>query len=388
MELKEKNMKIGIITIHRLYNYGTNLQAYALQHYIEEKFGARVEIIDYLFPNKYHKKKESLLKNVRIWLGEMKMDIFQKKWIQKNKFKKFQKDYYHITLKKYKSRESLERTNLNYDLYITGSDQVWNPKTLKNDPIMFCSFAPEGKRRISFGASFSATDYPIEYRDSARALLDKYSYIGVREKTALKVLNTIGVNSKIPQMCNCDPTLLLDKDDYHQLSLKSNLKIKKPFILVYKLGYSYSPEPAMSIAAKEAKKALGIDVLVIGRPLRIEYDGEAKYLEGVGPCDFLWLFEHATYIITSSFHGTMFSLINRKPFVAIIPGKGDDDSRIKDVLQICHLEGNYINSDSKDNTYNYSSSVYTPSVESSINDYISASKSFLDKAINNECINS
>ena len=245
---------------------------------------------------------------------------------------------------------------------------------------------PEAKRRISFGASFSTTDYPVEYRESARSLLNKYSHIGVREKTALKVLNTIGVNSKIPQVCTCDPTLLLDKNDYHQLSLKSNLKIKKPFILVYQLEYSYNPEPAMSLTIQEAKNALGIDVLVIGHPLRFEYDGDARFMEDVGPCDFLWLFEHATYVITSSFHGTIFSLINRKPFVAIIPGKGDDDSRIKDVLQICHLEENYINSDSTDNIYNYSSSIYTPSVESSINDYISASKSFLDKAINNEYI--
>lgn len=379
-------MKIGIITIHRLYNYGTNFQAYALQHYIEEKYGARVEIIDYLFPNRYHKKRTSFFIVIRRWYGMVKEDILQKKLFLKNKFKKFQKEYYHLTPQTYKSRCILDDANLDYDLYVTGSDQVWNPKTLKNDPIMFCSFAPEGKRRISYGASFSATDYPIEYRDSARALLDKYSYIGVREKTALKVLSTIGVSSKIPQVCTCDPTLLLGKNDYHQLSLKSSLKIERPFVLVYKLGYSYSPEPAMGIAIKEAKKALGIDVLVIGHPLKFEYDVEAKYLEGVGPCDFLWLFEHATYVITSSFHGTMFSLINRKPFVAIIPGRGDDDSRIKDVLQICHLEGNYINADSTDNTYNYSSSIYTPPVESSINDYISASKSFLDKAIKNECV--
>lgn len=377
-------MRIGIITIHKLYNFGTNLQAYALQHYIEEKYGAKVEIIDYLFPNKYHKNKIPFLRNIRIWLGKVKADIFQKKLILKYKFKRFQKDYYHLTPQTYKSKSSLDGANLNYDLYITGSDQVWNPMTLRNDPIMFCSFAPEGKRRISFGASFSKTDYPIEYRESARLLLEKYSHIGVRERAALRVLKSIGVNPNIPQVCTCDPTLLLDKNDYHRLSIKSKLNIVKPYILVYQLGYSYNPEPAMSSVIKEAKKVLDVDVLVIGHPLRFKYKGKVTFMETVGPCDFLWLFEHATYIITSSFHGTIFSLINRKPFVSIIPGMGNDDSRIKDILQICHLEGNYIHADSKDDSYNYSSSVYTPIVESSINEYITSSKLFLDKALNNE----
>lgn len=380
-------MKIGIITIHRLYNYGTNLQAYALQHYIEKKYGTRVEIVDYLFPNKYHKNKKPILKQIRIWLGMLKADIFQRKLVLKLKFKIFQKNYYHLTRKTYKSKNSLSGVNLNYDLYITGSDQVWNPTTLKNDPIMFCSFAPNEKRRISFGASFSATNYPEEYKESTRQLLNKYSHIGVREKTALKVLESIGVNASIPQVCTCDPTLLLDKKEYCQLSCKSKFNITRQYILVYKLGYSYNPEPAMSFAINEAKRVLDIDVLVIGHPLQFKYTGEVKFLEAVGPCDFLWLFEHATYIITSSFHGTIFSIINRKPFVSIIPGKENDDSRIKDLLQICHLETNYISAESKDNTFNYSSSVYTPIVESSINDYICASKNYLDKAINNESIN-
>ncbi len=377
-------MKIGIITIHRLYNYGTNLQAYALQHYIEEKYGARVEIVDYLFPNRYHKKNAPFLQKFRAWLGRAKADILQKKLWLKYKFRVFQKKHYHLTQKTYKSKEVFKDSELSFDLYVTGSDQVWNPQTLKNDPIMYCSFAPEDARRISFGASFSTTDYPLEYKESARIMLNKYSHIGVREKTALKVLKSIGVNSKIPQVCTCDPTLLLDKKDYHLLSIKSKLKIKKKYILVYKLGYSYNPEPALSTAIKEAKSNLNIEVLVIGHPSGFEYKGMVKYLEAVGPYDFLWLFEHATYVITSSFHGTIFSIINRKPFIAIIPHGKNEDSRILDVLQICHLENNGMNADSKENPKNFNSLIYTPLVEFSIKEYIASSKKFLDKAIKNE----
>lgn len=377
-------MLIGIITIHRLYNYGSNLQAFALQHYIEEKFGYRVEIIDYLFPNKYHKNSVSCLKRIRRFWGQVKSDIFQRKLILKYRFKKFQKAYYHLTPSNYKSKDSLERAKLKYDLFITGSDQVWNPNTLKNDPIMFCSFAPAEIRRISFGASFSTTNYPIEYKESAKILLDKYSHIGVREKSALNVLKSIGVKSTIPQVCTCDPTLLLDKKDYHQLSVKSRIHYEKKYILVYKLGYSYNPEPAMSSIIEEAKKVLNIDVLVVGHPLRFVYKGKAKFLEGVGPHEFLWLFEHATYVITSSFHGTVFSLIYRKPFASIIPGKENEDNRILDFLKICHLEENAFSSSSKTCPNNFSASIYTPLVESSIKKYIDFSQNFLDRALKNE----
>ena len=122
-------MRIGIITIHRLINFGTALQAYALQHYLQKETGHQVEIIDYVFPNSFHKERKKLIKKIR---GNIRLTLdylFESKHKSNKKFHEFQNKYLNLSAEQYPNISSLNENPPLYDIYITGSDQVWNTKT-------------------------------------------------------------------------------------------------------------------------------------------------------------------------------------------------------------------------------------------------------------------
>lgn len=373
-------MRIGIITLHKVLNFGSALQAYALQHFLEKQGYTETELIDYKYPNKFHKGKFKLDKpTIRIFLGTFKDFIFNKRRDTNRRFRDFYKEYFNLSPQEYKSIEQIEKDPPLYDLYITGSDQVWNVNTLKNDPVMYCSFAPQNAEIISFGSSFTNKTLPVKYQEDVKRRLKRYKKIGVREQSSIEILIDLGLTSHKEVMVTCDPTLLLTKEDYHELALKSELKIEDDFILVYGLTYAYNPEPALSSIVDNVARQLNCKVYTLWfrHP---HFKSEHKEIWGIGPCEFCYLFEHAKFIITSSFHGTMFSVINRKPFVSIVPRKNEKDTRIKDFLDKVGLKQNYVFADSTDYQLNMEN-VYNNSVEDNISSIISESIDFLLSAL-------
>lgn len=349
-------MKIGIITIHRISNFGSVLQAYALQEYIERTFGCRVEIIDYLYPNRKHlatvadnlsfkvKLRHKIGSIVKYLIGVKKQEESQKLL-----FKKFLKDYIHLSPSLYISEEAIKKNPPLYDLYITGSDQVWNYKSVGVDGSYFLQFAPAGSRKISFGASFALSTIPNDFANRIKKWLSQYSYIGLREKTGIDIINKLNLPDNIKIQANCDPVFLLNKEDYHRLNKEPQETINESFILVYKLRYAYDPNPAFSLVLDEVIAKLGCQVVIIGNNMeRINVKANLTYIKVAGVKEFLWLFEHAKFVVTSSFHGTAFSLINRKPFVSIIPKGEGGDSRIKDLLDNIDLGYRAIKADQTD----------------------------------------
>lgn len=374
-------MKIGIITLHRVKNYGSALQAYALQEYIEKEKLGEAELIDYIFPNQYHKTKRKFKEWLRIfYCVKVRDEYFRNGWKKDVKFREFYRDFYHLSPKQYTSVEDIMANPPKYDLYMTGSDQLWNVNTLKNDPVMYCEFAAADKRRVSFGASFTIKELPDMFRDIIRERLNKYSFIGVREHSSLEILKSLGLNKNIPYANTCDPTLLLDSKDYYNLSLQSKLKIEGEYVLVYTLKYAFDPEPALSSVIHQVRKLLGLKLVIIDSH-KVKLQKGDKIVSGIGPCEYCWLFAHAKYVVASSFHGTMFSIINRVPFVVIGPEEGNPDRRIGDVLEMlglvdCYFPANTLRKSLKiDN-------VFSEEVEKNISSFILESKDFLKKSIN------
>lgn len=367
-------MKIGIITLHRVPNCGSALQAYALQRYIEKISKEYVvKIIDYKFPNVYH------LRGIKAKIRYVLRKIYCMFLIRTYRFKYFYHHYYNLTLRSYSSASSLSINSPKYDIYVTGSDQVWNINTLKNDPVMYCSFAALGAKCIAFGASFSIKELPKEYHDEIRKRLSKYSYIGMRESTGVNILNSLRLNPEIKIMNTCDPTLLLSADDYQRIAMDSNISVSKDYILVYYLNYAYNPNPAISIAITKAVENFQCNVIKIGNP-GLSYAGKYHSIDSLGPCEFVYLFRNAKYIITSSFHGTMFATIFRKPFVSILPSEEENDSRIKDFLSIIGLSKQGIYNKDQNPSFSFTNP-FTPIIESNLNSYIEQSKSFLKEAL-------
>ena len=373
-------MRIGIITLHRIINPGSALQAYATQKYIQSTFDCKCEIIDYVFPNNGYKPKQSLYKEIRSLVRQLRDLLFRNKLREKSMYEKFYKDYFIMSRRRYYNDEDLYQNPPSYDLILTGSDQVWNPKTLYGCPIMYGAFVPNGKK-ISYGASFSVSQLDEDEYIHSEKLLADYSFIGVRETSSLKILRTMKLPLSPIVSCTCDPTLLLAKDEYHIIAERSVRKVKKDFVFAYFLNYAFNPEPAFSRVLVAIEKKYDYNIVFKGCD-HYQYKGKMKFEQNYGPSEFLWLIENAKIVITSSFHGLMFSLIFRKPFIVVCPENCEKDSRLTDVLRTLNLENRSLsaNSDVNDIEF-YFSSPYSEQTESLLADYIEESKRFLHMSI-------
>lgn len=364
--------------MHRVLNYGSALQAYALQKYIEKTTGADVYIIDYHFPNKYHQNAKTLKKMIRDILGISHDYLAGGRYCRIRRFKDFYNNFLKLSSTEYSDPISLKDDPPDGEIFITGSDQVWNVYTMKNDGSFYLDFIPLGKRKIAFGSSFSIKKIPIQYHTQIKKYLSQYSAIGVRENSGCEFIKSLNLPEEIEIKNVCDPTLLLSSDEYHTIALKSKLIIDGEFILVYMLNYAFNPKPAITEATRLAAKYFECKVVLIGVN-HLSYDGKVIYKNDFGPSEFCWLFEHAKYVVTSSFHGTMFSVIYRKPFVSIV-SSDDIDSRQTDLLIKIGLEKLAIqaNKGINESIFEYP---YNIEVERKISCFLQDSEDFLKKNI-------
>ena len=376
-------MKVGILTIHRILNFGSSLQAYALQNFIEKELKhCSCSIIDYRYPNSYHinSRRNSLtfLKFMRLQLHKLKESLNMNLRLQKKQFQIFWNNEFNLTRSFLSQQEILNDSSLQFDIYIAGSDQIWSTKTLYGDPIFMFSFLDDKIKRFSYASSFGQTSIDRKYENIFQVYLRKFSSIGVREFSGLKILNDLGLGN-ISQLV-CDPTLLLSSKEYNLLAAKSSLDIQDNFILVYCLDYAFNPYPTIAdVIEKVRTKFDSYKLVFLGKKIQ-GFNSNTTCYKHANPYDFLYLFSKASYIITSSFHGTAFSVIYRKPFTTISPRK--TDMRIFDFLHTISLHDHIVYNDGNTNTILYSSS-YTKEVLEKINKYIDDSKKFLKHNLNN-----
>lgn len=223
-------------------------------------------------------------------------------------------------------------------------------------------------------------ELPFEFIQSIQKHLSTYSFIGMRELSGVNIVNSLKLPKHVTIAETCDPTLLLNSEQYNEIAKESKLNIKGKFVLVYFLDYAFNPHPAIDKVIDTIKATINIPIIVIGSS-KLYCNEKFRYINNIGPSDFVWLIRQATYVVTSSFHGLMFSLIFRKPFTAIAPATTETkDSRIEDVLKITGLINRMIVSNSSETSIDIASP-FSIDVETKIQSYINDSKSFLHKAI-------
>lgn len=327
---------VGIITMHKVWNAGSALQAYALQRVIED-LGYDAQLIDYEYPNVEHRAFANNVKEFNtldIW-GVIKLLVqkIKTKFIRHKHselYSSFYNKYFHCTDKAYNSRKSLFDNVPEFDIYVTGSDQVWNPQYIGFDTSYLLDFVPDNAVRISYAASFSINNIPSYMEGEYTRCLSKYKVISVREESGSHLVNKlIGEDATV---C-CDPTLLLDKEQWSKVAEDSSLCIKKKFILIYIMGYAYDPYPGIYKHIDEVVNFLKLPVIFYNSR-RGTYKppyGEIR-VDECGPTEFLWLFKNASFVITDSFHGTAFSLNFQKPFISVIKEIENADSRVYNLL--------------------------------------------------------
>lgn len=331
--------KVGIITFHASYNYGSMFQAYALQRTIKSmgydtkiiNFRSQIQQKLYSFFPRYKGKLE-------IGKGLIKCVLFLPFKKKSHRFELFMNRYLDLT-PAYSSVEEIETLCPEFDIYVSGSDQIWNPEALDFNEAYLLSFAKDHKRvayAVSCGpiGNFEDTDW----EKMMKKHLARYQAISVREqKTEKLVAKFVGHN--VPILL--DPTMLLSSAQWDMLLHDMSPILSRKYILLYTL-YDNS---SLSETVKKISRFLKLPVVVT------KYLSKKKALStyircinktGSGPLEFLWLLKNAEFVISSSFHGTAFSILYNKPFFSY---NGNIDARISSLLQMTELSERSINNE-------------------------------------------
>lgn len=321
-------MKIDIITMHSVKNYGSALQTYATQYILSKKLKQDVEIIDYRAgvrstksyflerpKGKYNKIKEILYLIYK----------FPERLLQYIVFENFLKKNISTTKRRYNNYEELSANLPVADIYMTGSDQTWT-FVYGFDRAYFLDFT--NKKKIAYAASFGKNTLSEDEISKIKSLLKEYNAISVREKTGLDILKQCDINNG---KCLLDPTMMLSIKDWNDLYIQSKLNIKEKYLLIYMLGNV----PRMYDYAKEIADKYGYKIIKFGwdylKPKNVD-----KIYRFSSPVDFIYLFQNAQYIVTNSFHGTAFAINFNKPFITIPPD--ENNARFNSILDMTNLQ--------------------------------------------------
>ena len=327
-------MKIGIITkIGK--NYGAVLQAYALKK-ILCNMGNDAHVIRYTPRNciksyrvcKFPWGRTGAKANLKAILH------FRGYKESSSKFDEFKEAEFNF-IGNYSNDKEIEANPPQCDIFISGSDQVWNPIN-SFDRAYYCGFVKKSPMVItaSYAASIGLKKIPEKFSSEFESRVKKFDYISVREKQALSILSDMNIRADLAP----DPTLLLSKEDWHTMARKT---IEEPYILCYFVSV---PKGIQNIV-NEFKKKLGLKVVNLMLSEESSCVGDIK-VRNAGPREFVGLFENASFVITSSFHGTVFSLINSKPFVVTL--YNSTSSRVTELLENFECTDRIISPDCKD----------------------------------------
>lgn len=314
--------RIGVITFHNYDNYGAILQSYGLQKKLRE-MGTHPEIIDYsceYISNPFrlvNLKEKGLFNYIYGAIGHICYIPRRRKC---NNFRKLMKYSSPV------SKKDMRPVSGKYDMYIAGSDQVWDYKLTNFDKTYFLDFPAKGKKKCSYAASIGEHIPPEQFRADYSRLLGDFDEILVREDYGADIVEEL--TGKRPEVV-CDPTLLLTAEEWSKL-LKEPRKSKKKYILVYQLGIN----PEIVAFARRLKKATGCRIVYIPFPLVGLLKCRCELT--VGPAEWMGLFKNAEYVISDSFHGIVFSLLFNRKFFAKADGH-HKNRRVEQLLKMVNL---------------------------------------------------
>ncbi len=326
-------MKIAIITINDNNNYGNRLQNYALQQFLKSGF-CNVDSI-------WYSEKENSILNKKIWTWKSIIKYI----INKGNFRDYVNKYYlRDVLRTYNIRKFTrkyintkydftikEDLDNEYDYFIVGSDQVWNPNFWYGKEInsiaRFLKFTSKEKR-ISYAASIAIPKIPKDKEQFFKDSLNEMKSISMREKAGADLVKDL-TGREVSVVV--DPTILLSKEEWQKIELKSEWYSGEKYILTYFLG---NPSPVIEkIAKKNNWKIYNL----------MDKDNFDLYTSRVE--EFVYLINHAQLVVTDSFHASVFSILMNTPFLVVNRqeiGMADMTSRIETLMELFGYQDRYI----------------------------------------------
>ena len=386
-------MKIKLVTFAPHPNFGTCLQSYALNKILRD-LGHDVEFIyngrenpkwgikDYtryliksILPakivQKIREKRETTAtqstqqppvvlslpnSKFRYYQSEMPFynnvyKTFKCRTLQWKKVWEFTFEDGNYNMKRLYTHDQYDEVVKDADVFITGSDQIWNPYCGGFNPMMFLEFAGE-KKRIAYSSSIARPEFPMNVRERAKKDLKKFKYIGIREQSSVGMLNDLLDRDDVRAVV--DPTYLLTKEEWMDFANRANVEFELPkkYIFCYYIGDRYRDYSAM---VDDVKSQTGILNVITADCTNghVNYGDGILYKDG-GPYEFVYLLSHATMVCMDSFHATVFALKFGVDFVHILKTKTENssesqNSRMYDLLKRYNLL--YKLYDKKDNDW-------------------------------------
>lgn len=369
-------MQVAIVTWCTYTNFGTYLQAYALQNYISG-LGYEVKILDdsSIIPipkTLRYRLLHPIKEQIKFLLKPSFRKLDKQDIRSKGLYKSFRDDY--LVIDKY--IHPLQDLDKKYDIYVCGSDQIWSPigfDTDENKDFYFASFSKN--RKIAYASSIGVSKIPEKYTNHYKQLLSSFSSLSSRENNGVNELAHI-TNKSVEHVV--DPTLLLSKDQWTDLLAKegNNGLSKERYVLLYLLTYNLSYIQNAIVFAKRNNLELKVihSIGVSMNDLRTE---------DAGPIEFMKLIKNASFIFTDSFHGTIFSIIFEKQFITFKRFKDEDknsqNSRVYDLLNQLKF-GDRLKGEDSHARENYESIDYA-NVQTTLESFVQSSKNYLVKAL-------
>ena len=296
-------MKICIITCQNAVNHGARLQCYALAHWLQQQ-GHEVKVIDY-------RPVASLTKALWYWPGlsikdwiklPLQFQLRRRKLERRKAFDAFSRKFIPLTENTYYDIKDLRSNPPQADMYIAGSDQIWNT-TMANgtDPAYYLDFGDNSIRRASFAASFATVDLKPGTELFVKRNLERFDRITVREQSALKILDSLGLTGTLQE----DPVFLLSPSEWDKIA--DGTGAGENYVLVY----DFYLDDVIKQEAQRFAKENGLKIYGICHTNLSFADRNFVY---AGPETFVSLVKNASYVISNSFHGTAFAMIYGVPF--------------------------------------------------------------------------
>ncbi len=323
-------MRIGILTFHTAHNYGAVLQCYALQEYLRS-CGHEVEVIDY--------RLSVIQRDYRVFYWKRFISV-RPLWMLKKigrecRLMSARRQRYHAFEAFIQGR--LRLTPLSsimdrpFDRIVIGSDQVWNTSLTNGFSAYYWGAFPHPSVTgiVSYAASMQDS-WPAEQDETISRLLQNFTAISVREQTLVPRLSVLASGRTVVAVA--DPTLLLSREQWDSIAVRP--PIDAPYLLLYQV----ETHPNSLSIAKSVASDLGLKLVCLS--VRLENENSRETLS-TSPELFVGLFKYASFVVCSSFHGTVFSLIYNVPFYTIRMNKGKDN-RVRSLLDQLGLQERFI----------------------------------------------
>ena len=310
-------MKAGILTFHNARNYGAVLQAWATQEFLLMR-GIDAEVIDYRSP--------VIESSYRVWQagrdGLKALPRALSRMVRYSRFESFVGRNLRLSSSRYGDGDRIDDI---YDAILFGSDQVWNPALSDGFGGPYWGGFQSSARKIAWATSMNAGALGPDEAAAVQRLLKGFDAVSVREESLRELLQPLCARTV---ECLPDPTLLLDREKW--LTVASPVR-RRGYVLAYPMVW----EDKVVQAAREIAAKRGLPLVILSK--KALWRPRKDTVQWAGPAEFLSLVEGAACIVTSSFHGTAFSVIFRKPFLSIVP-HGERNLRVESLLSSLALE--------------------------------------------------